>query len=73
MERLCEQSLINYFVLKISSSLESTHQLNCPQKLFSPLVVLHHVRQREVILLDVVTQFRIDLQTGLTESSGEGT
>ena len=53
--------LTTSLVINSGIAVECTHQLNCPEELFSPFVVLHHVRQREVILLDVVTQFRIDL------------
>ena len=38
------------------------YQLNSPQKLLPPFIVLDHVREREVVLLDVVTQFRVDLR-----------
>ena len=50
-----------------------SYQLYCPQKLFPSLVVLYHVRQREVILLDVVTQFRIDLHQDWVSHQEEGT
>ena len=49
------------FAIKIKSN-NHLYQLNSPQKLFPPFIVLDHVREREVVLLDVVTQFRVDLR-----------